>query len=73
MPHFRRAAYNIGICAIGAKEYRTSTFVILIICSNLAVILFLKATPKVQRTPSEGPFGTGCELTDKNVGPTRGG
>src|SRR5437867_6528856 len=34
------------ICTIGAKEYRPSTFVILLNCSNLAVILFLTATAK---------------------------
>jgi len=31
------------ICAIGAKEYRPSAFVILIIFSNLAVIIIFKS------------------------------
>lgn len=31
------------ICAIVAKEYRPSAFVILIICSNLAVLIILKS------------------------------
>jgi hypothetical protein len=34
------------ICAIGAEEYRPSTFVILLNCSNLAVFIILKATAK---------------------------
>ena len=34
------------ICAIGAKEYSPSPLVTLLNCSNLAVLLFLKATAK---------------------------
>ena len=41
-----KAAHNNCICAIGAKEYRPSTFVILLNCSNLAVLIILKATAK---------------------------
>ena len=61
------------ICAIGADKFGPSTFVILLNCINLAVILFFKATAK-QTVGTSIPqqhkcvtVGSNCKMTRLNA------